>query len=139
MQSHWLVLGSSIAFALACTSSDSSNTLSDSISSPFQWSSGSSTSSSGGGSAYRQDVSDYTIAFAQQGGDLDALRQGVGRLAERRGITNWEADPLTCASIGLGLQRAHFDRAAAELFAADLFGPNRESRQALLAGYASTL
>ena len=138
MHRHRLVLVSSLALGLACTSSDSSNTLSDSISSPFHWSSGSSTSSSGGGSAYRQDVSDYTVAFARQGGDLDALRQGVGRLAERRGITDWESDPFTCASIGLGLQRAHFDRAAAEHFAAELFGPNRESRYALLAGYAST-
>jgi hypothetical protein len=138
MRRHWLVLVSSLALGLglACASSNSSQTLSDSVSSPFKWSS-SSADSSTGQSAYRQDVSDYTIAFTRQRGDLEALRQGLGRLAERQGITNWEADPFTCASIGLGLQRAQLDPAAVESFGADLFGANLQSQQNLLAGYAS--
>ena len=136
MQRHWLVLVPSIALVFGCSFSDSSETLSDSISSPFDWSS-SSSDSSGGDSAYRQDVSDYTIAFTRQGGDLDAFRQGLGQLAERRGITNWEEDSFTCASIGLGLQGAQLELATAERFGADLFGANLRSRRDLLAGYAS--
>lgn len=114
--------------------SNSSETLSDSISSPFDWSSGSS-KSSGGDSAYRQDVSDYTVAFVRDGGDLDAFRTGLGRLAEQRGITNWEADSFTCASIGLGLQQARLDRAAALRFGQQLFADNPVSLEALDAGY----
>ncbi len=136
MQRHWLILVPSIALVFGCSFSDSSETLSHSISSPFDWSS-SSSDSSAGDSAYRQDVSDYTIAFTWQGGDLDALRQGLGQLAEHRGITNWEADPFTCASIGLGLQHAQLDLTAAERFGADLFGANLRSQRDLLAGYAS--
>ena len=136
MQRHWLILVPSIALVFGCSFSDSSETLSESISSPFDWSS-SSSGSSGGDSAYRQDVSDYTIAFTRQGGDLDAFRQGLGQLAERRGITNWEEDSFTCASIGLGLQGAHLELATAERFGADLFGANLRSRRDLLAGYAS--
>ncbi len=136
MQRHWLVLGPSIALLFGCSFSDSSETLSDSISSPFNWSSSSSDSSKED-SAYRQDVSDYTIAFTRQRGDLDAFRHGLGQLAERRGITNWEEDSFTCASIGLGLQRAQLELAAAERFGVDLFGANLRSRRGLLAGYAS--
>ena len=121
---------------LACSASNSSETLSDSISSPFQWSSDSS-GSIGGDSAYRQDVGDYTIAFTEQPGDWEAFRQGVGRLAEQRGITNWEGDVFTCASIGLGLQRADLDAGDAGRFGENLFGANSRSRSALLAGYAS--
>lgn len=138
MQRHWLVLAlvPSVAFLFACSISDSSETLSDSLSSPFDWSS-SSSDSSGGDSAYRQDVSDYTVAFARESGDLDAFRLGVGRLAERRGLTNWEEDAFTCASIGLGLQLAQLDLQAAEAFGGQLFGANLRSRRNLLAGYAS--
>lgn len=136
MLRHWLVLVTSIALCWGCSFSDSSETLSDSISSPFDWSS-SSSDSSGGDSAYRQDVSDYTLAFARRGGDVEAFRQGLGRLAERRGITNWEEDAFTCASIGLGLQRAQIDVASAERFGVDLFGANLRSQRHLLAGYAS--
>jgi hypothetical protein len=121
----------------ACSISNSSDTLSDSISSPFKWSSGSSDSSSDGDSAYRQDVSDYTVAFARDGGDLDAFRSGLGQLAEQRGVTNWEDDAFTCASIGLGLQRAQLNDTAALGFGRELLGTNDRGLQALRAGYAS--
>ena len=131
-----LALTVTTAIGLGCSFSNSSETLSDSISSPFGWSSDSS-GSSGGDSAYRQDVGDYTVAFAEAGGDWEAFRQGVGRLAEQRGITNWEEDVFTCASIGLGLQRRGLDPDAASQFGQELFGSNDRSRSALIAGYAS--
>jgi hypothetical protein len=119
-----------------CSISNSSETISNSISSPFQWSSDSS-GSLGDDSAYRQDVGDYTVAFAEAGGDLSGFREGLGRLALRHGITNWEEDAYTCASIGLGLQRVGLDEQAAARFGEDLFGANTRSRSALLAGHAS--
>jgi hypothetical protein len=124
----------------ACSISNSSETISDSISSPFEWSSdssGSSSDSSGGDSAYRRDVSDYTVAFAHRGGELDAYRSGLRQLATQRGITNWEEDRLTCASIGLGLQQADFDSAAALAFAKQLLGEEAPGLEALRTGYAS--
>ena len=126
----------SIALSLGCSVSNSSETISDSISSPFDWSS-SSSDSVAGDSAYRQDVSDYTVAFADQPEDWGAFRQGVTRLAEQHGITNWEEDTFTCASIGLGLQRRGLDARTAARFGEDLFGANTRSQNALLAGFAS--
>jgi hypothetical protein len=122
---------------LGCSASNSSETISDSISSPFEWSSDSS-GSLGGDSAYRRDVSDYTVAFEQHGGDWSGFRAGIGQLAEQRGITNWEEDVYTCASIGFGLKQQGADEARAHAFGEDLFGANTRSQSALLAGYAST-
>lgn len=148
-----------------CSASNSSETMSDSVSSPFKWSSGSSDSSSDGDSAYRQDVSDYTVAFARSGSandgtgslslardsddahlsdpsdpsDLDAFRSGLRRLAEQRGISNWEEDGLTCASIGLGLRHAELAPEAALAFGRQLLGGNARAIAALRAGYATPL
>ena len=60
------------------------------------------------------------------------------QLAERNGITNWEDDAFTCASIGLGLRLAALDPAAARSFGQDLLGPNERGQHFLHAGYAST-
>ncbi len=130
-----LVFGTS-----ACSISNSSETLSNSISSPFEWSSDSSDSSSdssAGDSAYRQDVSDYTVAFATGDGDLDAFRSGLRLLSERRGVTNWEEDGLTLASIGQGLNEAGWKPDAMRAFAQELLGANAPGLEALQAGYAS--
>jgi hypothetical protein len=125
-----------LAGTTSCSISNSSETLSDSMSSPFDWSSSSSDSSMGD-SAYRQDVSDYTVAFTRDARDYDAFRTGLRQLAETHGITNWEEDAFTCASVGLGLQRADLDRADALHFGEDLLGGNAAARRELEAGYAS--
>ena len=132
------VVGSALVLG-ACSASNSSETLSDSLSSPFKWSSGSSDSSSDGGSAYRQDVSDYTVAFTRGGGDLDSFRSGLRRHAEARGISDWEDDTLTCASIGLGLRRAGLSRSDALAFGQRLLGGNAQALEALRAGYVSSV
>jgi hypothetical protein len=126
-----------VALASGCSISNSSETISDSLSSPFRWSSDSSTSG-GEESAYRRDVSHYAASFAREGGDLDAFRTGVRQLAEAHGITNWEEDALTCASIGLGLQLAGLDASRAERFGDALLTAHPQSLAALRSGYAST-
>jgi hypothetical protein len=79
--------------------------VSDSISSPFESSSASS-SPEGRSESYQGDVRDYTIAYVRSGGDFSKFMQGLGGLAQKHGVTNWEADPNTFVGIGRGLKRA---------------------------------
>jgi hypothetical protein len=135
MRLDLLALFASLPFLLgACSLSNSSGSISDSVSSPFEWSS---SSSGGGGNAYRDDVSDYTVAYLEEGGDILAFRRGVGQIAHRHGITNWEADLLTCASIGYGLRRAGIEADDIDSVADKLFAPAEGARIDLRAGYAS--
>jgi hypothetical protein len=85
-----------------------SESVSDSISSPFESSSASSRSSSPEGRAesYQSDVRDYTIAYLRSGGDFSKFMNGLGGLAQKHGVTNWEADSNTYVGIGRGLKRA---------------------------------
>jgi hypothetical protein len=122
---------------LSCAASESAQSISDSVSSPFEWASNSMSSSSGGDTAYQQDVSEFTLAFATTGGDLEGFRMGIRTLAEQRGITSWEADPSTCASIGHGVRRADYDRLAALDFGEELFGQNAGALAAYQSGYAA--
>lgn len=131
------MLGLMALLAGGCAISESVGSISESVSSPFEWSSSSLASSSGEDSAYRQDVSELTVAYATEGGDLDAFRQGVRQLAEARGITSWETDSLTCASIGYGVRRADYAQPAATEFGETLFGQNRDALAAYQSGYAS--
>ena len=130
--------------ALSNSSANSSASISNAASRSFEWSSNSSESSSRSSteeSAYREDVSDYTVASSRMGSDMSAYRMGLGRIAQERGITNWEEDSLTCASIGLGLRRAEVDEAGLEEFAANLFAEDFALDSArghdLRAGYES--
>ena len=117
---------------LACAASNSSDSLSTSVSSPFK-----SSSSSWDAVAYREDVREVTHAYVRSGGELPAFQRSVGDLAEQRGITNWEEDELTCASIGEGLRQAELEAGEAREFAARLFGSGAEQIQYVQLGYAT--
>lgn len=140
MRSAQLVVVASLVL-LGAVSCSISTSLSESSSSPFEWvseSSGSISGSSGGGdNAYRQDVSDVTLAFATTGGDVDAFRARIATLATQRGVTSWEEDAPTCASIGEGVRRAKLDQVAALDFGEHLFGENAASLAAYRGGYAT--
>ena len=93
-----------LAGPLACSFSYSSQSSSDSSKSSSESSSSSSRSSSPNSeAAYRKDVSDYTEAYVVSGGSDGAFLNGIGRLAEKRGITDWESDENTWIGIGRGL------------------------------------
>ena len=95
-----------LAGPLACSFSYSSKSLSDSSKSSSDSSSSSSRSSSPNTEAeYRNDVSDYTEAYVVSGGSDGAFLNGIGGLAETRGITDWESDENTWTGIGSGLGR----------------------------------
>ncbi len=139
MRSMELVVA--VSFLLLTTTScaifESVGSISDSVSTGFGSSSDSISSSSGEDTAYRQDVSELTLAFATRGGDLDAFRGDVGTLAEQRGITSWEDDASTCSSIGAGVRRAQLDGSAALQFGDRLFGENPPALAAYRTGYTA--
>lgn len=119
--------------AAGCSISKSSESLSKSSSSPFKWSS--SSSPGDGDPEYEKEVEDYAFAYARSGGDVSAFRRGVGAIAERRGITDWEGDDPTVRSIGAGLRQSGIGRAEAESFAGELFVADRGRVEVLLKGY----
>src|SRR5436853_452715 len=57
--------------------------------------------------AYRDDVRDYTAAYAAESEDLDGFTSGLAAVARRHGITDWEAEDATYAAIGAGLKHAN--------------------------------
>ena len=56
--------------------------------------------------AYRDDVRDFTAAYASTHRDPQAFERGLGEVARRHGITDWEADDTTYVAVGAGLKRA---------------------------------
>ena len=96
-----------------------SQSISKSVSSPFQSSSG----SSGGkaDAAYLDEVRSFSAGFGSSGGDTTAFRRGLGSIAERRGIHDWEDDDATCQAIGQGLKRARLTQDKAQALLGDLF------------------
>ena len=86
----------------ACSFSDSSESISKSVSSPFKSSSDSSGNSA---LAYQADVRDYTAAYIRSGGDYDTFERKIGSVAAQHGITDWELDTGTYLAIGQGLRK----------------------------------
>jgi hypothetical protein len=85
----------------------------------------SSKSSSGGDEekkeAYRDDVRDFTAAWATQHDDVAGFEAALADVARRHGITDWEAEDATYTAVGAGLKRADVraaDRARYELLVA---------------------
>ena len=83
-------------------SSKSSESSSDILSSPFT----SSSASSSPEDAYREEVKDFTASYLESGGNASKLEQEVGKIAEKRGISDWESNEATYVGIGKGLHKA---------------------------------
>jgi len=99
-----------IASALAgfgCSFSDSSRSISDSVNHSSDSSGRSSDSSSSSSkdqkSSFADDLVEYTQAYVKAGGGAEGFLDGVGDLARKRGVSDWEADDATWVSIGRGL------------------------------------
>lgn len=154
-----LVLVFLLSTISGCSISNSSESISNSISSPSDWSrssSDSSSDSSGSSSgdddsgaedkgeepetqqdaaSYAADVTQLAYTYGKQGGDIGALRNGVSGLASKRGITNWEVDPLTCQSIGQGVGKAGMSEEEFTKFSKSLFGDDLTKANELRKGY----
>ena len=121
--------------ALAMIGCSISDSISDSISSPFKWSSDSSKSSSGDKESYQGDVRDYTEAYVRSSDDIQGFRKGLATVAEKYGISNWEADTVTYRGIGQGLAKAKVKQAQLEVYKTNLAGGNPENGAAMQKGY----
>ena len=97
-------------------SSNSSGSISDIVSSPFASSSGSSSPED----QYREEVKDFTASYLKSGGDASKLEQEVGKIAEKRGISDWENDEATYVGIGKGLHKAGLNQAELDGYKASL-------------------
>jgi hypothetical protein len=130
MRLHFISMAGVILLAITssllggCAASQSAESISKSVSSPFKLSS----SLVGGDDSamYRQDVERTTIANLRAGGDANALRHSLAGLAHERGISDWAADAATLEGIVAGLRSAGLDAEAQGNFADRLLGQNDE-------------
>ena len=108
------------------------SSISDSASSPFEWSS----SISGGAStAYQQEIREQVLAFAESGGNVEGFQRELGDVAKRHGVLNWEVDPVSFQALGQGLREAGFSGTSLELMAEQLTGGDDKRKQVLLSSY----
>ena len=109
--------------------------ISDSISSPFESSSASSRSSESNMSKFHRQVIDYTATFATGQGDFDAFMRGIGDLASRYSIANWESDPATYVAIGQGLRQAKVGSGVMEAYVTNIAKGDTTKANAIRKGY----
>lgn len=144
----WLELATrivvvAVAFAVAsCSFSYSSKSSSDSSKGSSESSSRSSESSSGSSSPaqarerqYKEDVADYTQAYVVSGGAQGSFLSGVGALAEKRGISDWESETATWEGIGLGLARANVKKDQVAVYIENWCGDDAEAKKGVQRGY----
>jgi hypothetical protein len=120
------VCGAALAFTTAgCGSlSDSSESSSAFISSPIT----SLSRSSSPEIDYREDVRDFTAAHIQAGGNVENLRSGLGDVAAKHGISDWESNESTYRGIGQGLAKAGYSQVQADAFATVLTQSEQQLR-----------
>jgi hypothetical protein len=132
-------------FALGgCSFSDSSKSISDSISASSKSISDSSTSSSPSDdddsskkeTSYRDDVRGYTAAWVRDGGDVASFQRGLATIARRYGITDWEGAGATWTGVGAGLRAADASAAERATLLDGIAGDDRAKRDAIERGYA---
>jgi hypothetical protein len=133
-----LVLAVALALlATGCIFKSSTLQASSESSSGSSASSSSSSRSSSGPSAYTRDVKTYTTEWVLSGGDVEAFRRGLGEIAKRRGITDWENDQQTYDGIGRGLKKSGVSGTRLNQLKAQLAGPNPQAGSWIQQGYDS--
>ena len=65
---------------------------------------------------YREDVRDFTEAHIQAGGDAESLRRGLGEIAAKHGISDWENNESTFRGVGQGLARSGYNQVQTDAF-----------------------
>lgn len=95
--------------------------------------------SSSSSSTFDQDVEQYTGAFLDAGGSTnESFLSGVGDLARRHGVSDWESDPSTWEAIGRGLARSHATTAERTAYQAAWTGGDPTKQSAMAKGIAAT-
>jgi hypothetical protein len=103
--------------AVGCGSlSDSSVSISKSVSTIVSSPSESLSRSSSPEEAYRDDVRDFTAAYLKSDGDPANLKREVGTVAEKHGVTDWESSRATYEGIGGGMAKAGVTQAELDAY-----------------------
>jgi len=142
-----------LSLALLLTPLAGCQLLEASLTSPSDWIAGSSTAIAGSiesisassGSpatpkssvAYLRDVRAWTLEFERSPGSQEDFLRGIGRIAERHGLTDWEADPNTLVAIGQGLKDAGWSDAQMQELRGSLVGAAPGAVERVFAGYRS--
>jgi hypothetical protein len=123
--------------ASGCSFSASSAASSDSSAGSSESSSRSSRSSSPESkeTAYRDDVRDYTQAYAKSGGQFDAFQKRIGELAMRHDVTNWEDSLVTYEGVGEGLGRAQVSQVQVDAYKQNLGHGDAQKMNAIQEAY----
>ncbi len=130
-----LQLAGAALLALAVIGCSISKSISDSVSSPFKWSSESLSSSGGGKESYQADVRDYTDAYVRSSSDVEGFRKGLASIAEKHGISNWEADEATYTGVGAGLAKARVNETQLDVYKTNLSKGDATKARAIQNGY----
>ena len=119
------------AASLACSFSHSSGSISDSSKS-------SSGSSADDKKAFRNDVSQYTEAFVEAGGEQQqTFFSGLSDLARKRGVSDWESEPSTWEAIGHGLGCTKVNDAQRTAYETAWASGDAERESAMARGFAN--
>jgi hypothetical protein len=130
-------LAAIVVLTQACSFSASSKGSSNSSESSSDSSASSSRSSSpeSAESQYRSDVREYTAAYVKTGGQFDAFRRGIGDLAKKHNITNWEDNSVTYEGIGEGLGESGASDLQLKAYMDGLAGQDAAKRASMRRGY----
>jgi hypothetical protein len=127
-------LAAMVILTQACSFSASSKSSSES-SSDSSASSSRSSSPESAETQYKSDVREYTAAYTKAGGQFDAFRRGIGDIAKKHNITNWEDNPATYEGIGEGLGEAGATDLQLKAYMDSLAGQDAAKRAAMQKGY----
>ena len=113
-----------------CSFSDSSKSISESISSPIVSISGSSSPEDD----YEEEVRDFTASHVRSGGSAADLRARIADLSEKDGVSDWESDAGTWKAIGAGIAKAGYNATERDAFVMNL-APNGKQHTWIFKGY----
>lgn len=117
--------------------SDSAGSISDSLGSISESSHSSNSSKS---KKYENEVSDYTQAYVKSShaeADYSSFVKGLGDIAAKRGVVNWDEDPKTYVAIGKGLKKAGIEGIAYETYKKNFANADQEHMNDIQKGYDS--
>jgi hypothetical protein len=80
-------------------------------------------------------VREYTSAYTKTGGQFDAFRRGIGDIAKKNNITNWEDNTVTYEGIGEGLGDAGATQIQLKAYMDGLADQDAARRAAMQKGY----
>jgi hypothetical protein len=120
--SRWVAQSSGAFADSSQASADSSNAFSNSISG-----SSSPSDSSSEEARYQEDVRLAARTWGGSTASTDEFAREIGRVAERHGLTNWQADPATRPAVDTGLREAGLPDTEIQLRLAELFASPQAS------------